>query len=139
MLRDQGVILRKGDIPFIRSGFIETHATKSDDTLRAFAKGSPPTAVGVETCEETLEWIWDNHFAAVAGDMPAFEAWPPQSVPSNHEVLLGGWGCPIGEMFDLEALAIECKRQNRWTFFITSSPLSVEGGVASPPNIMAVF
>ena len=49
------------------------------------------------------------------------------------------WGMPIGEMWDLEELAEECKRQKRWSFFVTSSPLNVTGGVASPPNAIAVF
>jgi len=34
--------------------------------------------IGVEGSEKTLEWIWDNHFAAVAADSIGFECWPPQ-------------------------------------------------------------
>jgi hypothetical protein len=56
-----------------------------------------------------------------------------------HETLLSGFGLPIGELFDLEALAQECKRQNRWSFFVTSQPLNVIGGVGSPPNALAIF
>jgi hypothetical protein len=56
-----------------------------------------------------------------------------------HEVLLSGWGCPIGEMFDLEKLAEECKKRGRYSFFFTSSPLNVIGGVASPPNAIAIM
>lgn len=47
-----------------------------------------------------------------------------------HEVLLGGWGCPIGELFDLEALSEMCKQQQRWSFFVTSEVCNVPGGVA---------
>ena len=43
---------------------------------------------------------------------------------------------PIGELWDLEKLAEECKKRGRWTFFLTSSPLNLRGGVASPPNAM---
>jgi len=49
------------------------------------------------------------------------------------------WGMPIGEMWDLELLAEECKQQQKWTFFLTSAPLNTKGGVASPPNAIAVF
>jgi len=56
-----------------------------------------------------------------------------------HEVLLAGWGCPIGEMFDLERLAEECRKRDRWTFFLCSEPLNVKGGVASPPNAIAIL
>jgi hypothetical protein len=44
-----------------------------------------------------------------------------------------------GEMFDLEALSETCAELNRYTFFITSMPLNMPGGVSSPPNAMAIF
>lgn len=56
-----------------------------------------------------------------------------------HPILLAGWGVPIGELFDLEALAETCKRRSRWSFFITSVPLNYRGAVASPPNALAIF
>jgi hypothetical protein len=46
---------------------------------------------------------------------------------------------PIGELFDLEKLAEHCKKENRWSFFLTSEVCKVPGGVASPPNGLAVF
>lgn len=46
--------------------------------------------------------------------------------------------CP-GEMFDLEELAETCQKLDRWTFFVTSVPLNMPGGVSSPPNAMAIF
>jgi hypothetical protein len=42
-------------------------------------------------------------------------------------------------MFDLERLSAECKKHHRWSFFVTSAPLHIEGGVGSPPNILAIF
>ena len=56
-----------------------------------------------------------------------------------HDRLISMFGMPIGEMWDLEELAAECERQKRWSFFLTSSPLNVTGGIASPPNAIAVF
>lgn len=56
-----------------------------------------------------------------------------------HPILLSGWGTPIGELFDLEALSEVCKRHQRWSFFFTSSPLNYTGAVATPPNAMAIF
>jgi len=56
-----------------------------------------------------------------------------------HDYLLAGWGCPIGEMWDLEKLAEECEKENKWSFFLTSSTLNVQGGIASPPNAIACF
>jgi hypothetical protein len=56
-----------------------------------------------------------------------------------HHYLLPSWGTPIGELWDLEKLADCCQRLNRWSFFMTSVPLNVPGGVASPPNAVAIF
>jgi hypothetical protein len=35
--------------------------------------------VGLAGNRESVEWLWDHHFAAVAGDTIAFEAWPPKA------------------------------------------------------------
>lgn len=40
---------------------------------------------------------------------------------------------------DLERLADECAAAKRWTFFFSSMPLHVRGGVASPCNAVAVL
>ena len=55
-----------------------------------------------------------------------------------HETILALWGLPIGEMFDLEALADDCARDGFYEFFFTSAPLNKLGGVASPPNALAI-
>ncbi|KAB5539341.1 hypothetical protein GE09DRAFT_1138487 [Coniochaeta sp. 2T2.1] len=110
---------------------------------------SPFKYPGIESTESVLQFLWDGRIAAVAGDCPGFEAWPPTGSEGDetegilksgmHQTLLAGFGMPIGEMFDLEALAEECQRQKRWTFFVSSMPLNVVGGVASPPNAVAIF
>ena len=94
--------------------------------------------VGVEQSDEMVDFLHDNYFAAVAGDAPAFEAWPP-SPWAHHTNLLPKWGCPIGEMWDLEKLARVCREKKRWEFFFSSSPANVPGGVGSHPNAMAIF
>ena len=99
----------------MRSGFINAlsalSASSGEDAAAYASKASAMPGVGVESGEEILQWIWDKQFAAVAGDMIAFEAVPFQSKEFLlHEWLLAGWGLPIGELFDLEALAAECKK-----------------------------
>jgi hypothetical protein len=42
-----------------------------------------------------------------------------------HEILLAGWGCPIGELFDLEKLSEHCEKTKRWSFFVTSEVCNV--------------
>lgn len=56
-----------------------------------------------------------------------------------HDYAISMWGMPLGELWDLEALATACEEENRWTFFFTSAPLNNPGGIASPPNAVAVL
>ncbi|KAI1765914.1 hypothetical protein GGR53DRAFT_464857 [Hypoxylon sp. FL1150] len=139
-LASQNTSIHFGDILFIRSGFTSTLSTKSRPAVLAHQSVIPHHFGGVERSEDILRWIW-NSFSAVAGDQPSFESWPaPAGAPyALHEVLLAGWGCPIGELFDLEKLAAHCKKEGRWSFFVSSEPCNVPGGVASPPNVLAIF
>ena len=56
-----------------------------------------------------------------------------------HPIFLSGWGMMIGELMRLNEVAKECQLQKRWTFFLSSNPLMIEHGVASPPNAVAIF
>ena len=127
----QGTEIKFGDILLIRSGYMEAFATKSADELNTYKAMAPHGAgfAGIAQGEDVLRWIWEN-FSAVAGDQPSFESWPAAGPYALHEVLLGGWGCPIGELFDLEKLAEKCKKEKRWSFFVTSEVCNVPGGVA---------
>jgi len=49
------------------------------------------------------------------------------------------WGTPIGELWNLEQLAEACKKENKYSFFFTSAPLNEHGGIASPPNALAIL
>ncbi|KAI1332083.1 hypothetical protein F5Y16DRAFT_394784 [Xylariaceae sp. FL0255] len=137
-LKAQGTELKFGDIMIVRSGFMANLSKKTSDEIWACKDVVPHHFGGIEQSTEMLRWIWD-HFSAVAGDQPSFEAWPTRADYALHEVLLSGWGCPIGELFDLEKLAEHCRSVGRWSFFVSSEPCNVTGGVASPPNILAIF
>lgn len=143
---------RRGDILFVRMGLVrEWERTMGVTERTAYANSTAPQHAGVEGTVEMLRWIWDTGFAAVGGDAVSFELYPPrkeyerngqpQKVPGlfMHEVLLAGWGMPIGELFDLEELSSICKEQGRWGFFLSSAPLNMPGGVSSPPNCIAFF
>jgi hypothetical protein len=116
----------------------------------AYAQSEKPQHAGLEGTEEMLRWIWDEGFAAVAGDAISFEVYPPQKGYKReggeevrglfmHEYLLPGWGMPVGELFDLEGLSRLCKEEGRYEFFVTAAPLNMPGGVSSPPNCIAIF
>lgn len=136
--RAQGVVLRTGDILIVRSGWVDWYLGL-DAEGRVAAATPPHRAVGVVQGDEMLRYLWDTHVAAVVGDTIAFEAFPPHPERGfMHETLLGLWGMPIGEMFDLEALAADCAADGVYEFLFTSAPLNKLGGVASPPNALAI-
>ncbi|KAH7078180.1 hypothetical protein BKA63DRAFT_593576 [Paraphoma chrysanthemicola] len=137
-LKWQGTRTRKGHILIVRSGYLNWYNNATESEREAgMASG---TAIGVESSEKTVRWLYDRHFAAVASDS-SFEAvpFPMDGTWAMHDWLLVHWGTPIGEHWNLEELADVCKRQGRWTFFLTSAPLHVKGGVASPPGAIAIF
>jgi len=135
----QGVKFRQGDILIIRVGFIQKYMNSSVEVREALG-GKPETFAGIEQSDDMKKFLWNNHFAAVASDQPALERWPtPEGTPHMHQTLLGLWGMPIGEMFDLEKLSEVCAETGRYTFFFSSWPLHILGGCASPPNAAAYF
>jgi kynurenine formamidase len=152
--KTQGVELRPADILIIRTGWTEWYNGASAVKRNAGTTGDKH--IGLEGTEDTVKWLWNKHFSAVASDTLAFEAWPtkpPFSMGHGsletwiwandwiglHDWLLAMWGCPIGELWDLETLAKKCQLYKKWSFFIASAPLNVIGGVASPPNAVAIL
>lgn len=141
--KECNIEFRPGDIFFLRVGFTKTWESVSMDVKKKYQSDvavRKHSHSGMEQSEELVRFLWDNHVVAVAGDSVSFEVRPnANSSWDLHNILLAGWGVPIGEMFDLERLAELCKKLNRWTFFVTSSPLNHPRAVASPPNCMAIF
>ncbi len=122
----QGTTFRECDILFVRSGYIRAYDKLTPERRQELANMDTPPAIGLESSEETLRWIWDTGFTAVVGDHPSVEAWPCQDPRFwMHEWCLAGWGLPLGELFDLERLSEECRKRKRWTFFFSSMPLKV--------------
>ena len=117
-----------------RCGFTAAYNALSPSEQLALSKRPSTDFIGVDPTEEVLEWLWEHQFATVAGDAPAFECSPVGGGKGEHDVpppvvlhqwLLGGRGMPIGEMFDLEELARNCRGCGRWSFFLSSVPLKV--------------
>ena len=125
----QATELKPGDILLVRTGWLRALRQLSDEQRASMASLPNPPAIGLESSEEMLRWLWSRSFSAAAGDQPSFEAWPCQDRKFHlHEWLLAGWGMPLGELFDLEALSVECRRRQRWSFFFSSVPLKVRLG-----------
>lgn len=157
------VTFQPGDILILRTGWTRS-LWESDEAKRAQwhedgIQGKHAFA-GVENSEEMLEWLWNNHFGALVTDsvsehfvcsisragltmrtlQPTFEQWPtPKGKIALHESIIGMFGSPIGEMFDLEKLSAACAERQRWTCFFTANPLNIIGGVASTGNASAII
>ncbi|KAL2841976.1 putative cyclase-domain-containing protein [Aspergillus pseudodeflectus] len=135
---EQDVEFRTGDVLFLRTGYVAAYQELDSAGRERVAQVREWCGLGQS--RETTEWLWERQFAAVASDSPGFEVRPPVEKQWHlHPILLAGWGTPLGELFDLEALAAICARTQRWSFFFTSSPLNYMGAVASPPNAMAIL
>ncbi|KAI0159353.1 hypothetical protein BJ166DRAFT_529974 [Pestalotiopsis sp. NC0098] len=144
----QGTELRTGDILLVRAGIAEAfEGLTGEEQTEMMVKGQG-AMVGVEGSEKSAEWFWNKHFAAVAGDMFAFEVFPPQKPDGTiggfgdlvlHMYFLTMFGLNIGELWNLKALGEHCAKVGRYSFLLTSAPLNISGLVASPPNALALF
>lgn len=84
----------------MRSGFNEAYNSKGPSeraalALRPHVHGAddPQKWAGLSQETAIIDWLHDCYFAAVAGDAPAFEAWPAQDGATYlHEYILGLWG-----------------------------------------------
>ena len=77
ILQEEKVTPRPGDVFIVRSGFVKRYEEASDEQ-RVDGITKNHDYVGIQGSEEMIKWLWNNHFAAIAGDTIAMEAWPPQ-------------------------------------------------------------
>ena len=133
-LADQGTPLQTGDVLLVRTGYV-TWYRDLDRAAREEHAASPQTpGLGGADVPSVL---WDLHVSALASDNPAVEVLP-SSRPFLHPQLLPLLGLPLGELWDLDALADDCAAVGTYDAFFTSAPLNMPGGVGTPPNAIAI-
>ena len=130
-----GVQIKKGDIILVRTGHIQVF---THDQNRTGFMGMQP---GLS--HHCAEWVYDNSLAAVCADNMAVEILSPEGLGSAvplafHMLCLRDMGCPLGEMFNLDALAADCAEDGRYTFLLAAPPLAVTNGFGSPVNPLAL-
>ena len=81
--KESGVELLAGDILIVRTGWIKWYEENNAEQRRKYITNGKEWA-GVEGSEETLEWLWNKHFSAVAGDSIGFELWPAKEECSKR-------------------------------------------------------
>ena len=97
--REQGTEFKPGDILLIRvgefepcnladnQGYTDALGKASQDAQREIAIRQPVRFAGVECNMDVIRWIWDNQFAAVAGDSPSWEVQREFALAKYHN-----WG-----------------------------------------------
>ena len=139
-----GIEYRAGDILLLHTGFVARYRQLPQARRDALADWRRFTAVGIEHSEAMVRYLWNSHVAAVATDAPAVEVWPPdysaEGAPFGylHQVLIPELGMALGELWQLEDLARDCREDGVHEMLVTSAPLNVAGGIASPPNALAI-
>jgi len=146
----QGVTLEVGDVLCVRTGWLSWYRTL-DATQRADLSERSRTFVGFEIPgvgpgPAVAEWCWDHGIAALTADNPTVEPMPPSFGAETgftqddlvHVRVMVELGIPLGEFFDLDALADDCAADGIYEFLFTSKPLGIPGGIGSPPNAMAL-
>jgi len=79
--KHQSTEFKFGDILIVRSGFTDDLGQMTAEQQEQ-AMGTHQ-CIGVEGSEDVAKWVWNHHFACVAGDMIAFEVIPP-TLPSGE-------------------------------------------------------
>lgn len=140
----EGLHLQPGDIVLLRTGWLTWYKTLDEAGREALRGTLHPGAggmgcPGLDPSQATAGWVWDQHIAAMAADNVALEALPVDTATGfQHRRLIALQGMPIGEVWDLDALAQDCAADGVYEFMLVSAPLNLPGGVGSPPNAYAL-
>jgi kynurenine formamidase len=133
--RRQGVTVGRGDFVFVRTG--QMAQVRDRGTWGDYAGGSAP-GLGLDA----VPWVGDREIAALATDTWGMEVRPNETADTNqplHIIFLVYMGLWVGEIFDLEPLAIACAEEQRWDFLFSGPPLRITRAVGSPLTPVAVF
>ena len=139
-LAAQGTTLKPGSIVLVHTGWMEAYVNSTQEHKQSLTKFENIKSIGIERSREMVAWLWDHRVAAIGADNPAVESLPFDLGDENalHYLTLPLLGLPLGELFVLEPLAEDCARDKRYEFLIASAPMNLEGGIASPPNALAI-
>ncbi len=126
------VEVMRGDALLVRTGLLGTRRGEWGD----FA-GGPTPGLSVHTAP----WLHDKDIAAVATDTWALEVRPSELgvFQPLHIIGLVHMGLALGEMFDLEELAVACAETNRYQFLLVAPTLPTTGASGSPTAVIAVL
>lgn len=127
-----GVTVGQGDFVMVRTGMMGERKGSWGDYA-----GGPAPGMGLES----IPWVAERDIAGLAVDTWGMEVLPnqtPDVFQPLHCVFIVGMGLWIGEIFDLEELAADCREDGQYDFFFCAPPLPFTRAVGSPVNPMAI-
>ncbi len=136
-LEAQGAELLPGDMLLVRTGHLGRWWTLTDEDDRdAYFVASP--GIG----RDAIGWLHDKQVSALATDTLGVESLVPED-PSDrflpvHVACLVDLGLPLGELWELDALAADCAADGAYAFMLVAPPLYLPGGMGSPLNPIAI-
>jgi kynurenine formamidase len=123
----------RGDLVVVRTGRL---ARARREGWGDYAGGASP---GLSFA--TADWLHGTEIAGIATDTWGFEVRPnefDEAFQPLHQVAIPHIGLFLGEMWDLDALAVDCAADGVYEFFLTAAPIPVTGAVGAPVNPIAV-
>lgn len=126
----QGVRVASGDAIFLRTGMERMEAELGEQDIYPRA--------GMHA--ECAEWMHTRQVSLYGGDCIEKLPYPSESLTSAvHMIVLASMGLPILDWPALTELARTCERLKRWDYLLTTAPLRLPGGTASPLNPLCLF
>ncbi len=130
--REAGVRVETGDILFVRTGRWARRAEHGPWEMNRDAAGLHASVA---------PWLRERGVAMLGADgtndvLPSGVEGVTQPI---HQLTIIAMGMPLFDNLDLEAVAAEAARRNRWDFLLVAAPLAVDGGTGSPLNPLAIF
>lgn len=127
-----GIRVSSGDVIFVRTGRWAREAELGPWNIASNAAGLHASVV---------KWLKERGVAMVGGDAANDVA--PSGIEDVtyplHRLAIAALGVHLFDNCNLEALAEEAVRQNRWEFLLTVAPIPVPGATGSPVNPIATF
>lgn len=132
-LEFQKLSVEPGDILLLRTGHMRV--LQEERELERYTWNAPGLRMDV------VPWLHEMGVAAIGADNAAVEVlhsgYDDLFCPV-HLLTIRDMGMPLGEMFNLEALAADCASDGVYEFQICAQPLGVTGGIGSPVNPVAI-
>jgi kynurenine formamidase len=126
----QNLRVMTGDAIFVRTGMehMEAESGMQDIYPRA----------GLHA--DCIEWMHKREVSVYGGDCIEKLPYPSERFTSPlHMIGLAAMGMPILDWPALTELAETCGRLKRWDYLLTTAPLRLPGGTASPINPLCTF